>query len=490
VTAVALAHLTAALQATGMLRDVRGELPATVTGVTDDSRAVRPGFAFVAVPGTTADGHDYLNAVAESGAAVAVVEDPERTTIPALVVRDSRRAAAVVGAAYYNDPARAFTLVAVTGTNGKTTTASILRHLLDSDATPAASMGTLGVIVRSAGEPFPGGGGLTTPGPIEFHRVLRALADAGIRQLALEASSHALAQHRLDRAPFAAAVFTNLTRDHLDYHGTMDAYFAAKAQLVSLLGPGGVAVINADDPAWAALPASTTRITFGLSEAADVRAADVRYSGLGSLWTLRVQGHEYEVHLPLAGDFNVANALGAAAACIALGADAGAVAERLGTVPQVPGRLERLSESPAVFRDYAHTPNALERALAAMRPFAAGGRLIVVFGCGGDRDPGKRPHMGAIAEQLADHVVLTSDNPRTEDPERILDAIDGGMTRRDHERIEDRRSAIAHAIDVAVPGRDVVLLAGKGHETYQVRGTEKLSFDEALVVRELLAARK
>jgi UDP-N-acetylmuramoyl-L-alanyl-D-glutamate--2,6-diaminopimelate ligase len=449
---------------------------------------VRPGFAFVAVPGTTADGHDYLHAAAAAGAAIAIVEHPERSPVPALVVGDARRAAAVVGAAYYNDPARAFTLVAVTGTNGKTTTVGIVRHLLDTDATPAASMGTLGVLVRSAGDAFPGGGGLTTPGPIEFHRVLRALADAGIRQLALEASSHALAQHRLDRAPFAAAVFTNLTRDHLDYHETMEAYFAAKAHLVSLLGPGGVAVVNADDPAWAALPAATRRITFGLNEAADVRATDVQYRGLGSVWTLRVQDHEYDVHLPLAGDFNVANALGAAAACIALGADAGEVAERLATVPQVPGRLERLNEMPAVFRDYAHTPNALERALAAMRPFAAGGRLIVVFGCGGDRDPGKRPQMGAIAERLADHIVLTSDNPRTENPERILDDIEAGLTRRRHDRIEDRRAAIAHALDIAARDRDVILLAGKGHETYQVRGTEKLPFDEAVIVRELLAA--
>jgi UDP-N-acetylmuramoyl-L-alanyl-D-glutamate--2,6-diaminopimelate ligase len=405
-------------------------------------------------------------------------------------VRDGRRAAAVLAGAYYNDPSRALTVVGVTGTNGKTTTVGLLRHLLDDEGAHAASIGTLGILAGSDGRAVEGNSALTTPGPIELQRVLRQLVDRGVRTVAIEASSHALDQHRLDEISFAAGVFTNLTRDHLDYHRTMDAYLAAKSRLVSLIARTGVAIVSADDRVWDALPEARRRVTFGAVAPADIRATNAHYTLQGSTWTLRAGDKAYGVQLPLVGDFNVINALGAAATCIALGRDAADVAARLATAPQVSGRLERLADSPAVFRDYAHTPDALERALSAIRPFASGGRIVVVFGCGGDRDPGKRPLMGAIAERLADHVVLTSDNPRTENPERILDAIEGGMSHRGHERIENRREAIARALDVANPARDLVLLAGKGHETYQIRGTEKLPFDEAVVVRELLSDRR
>jgi UDP-N-acetylmuramoyl-L-alanyl-D-glutamate--2,6-diaminopimelate ligase len=452
--------------------------PAAVAGIADDSRRVVPGGAFVAVRGHAADGHDFLDAAVRHGAALCIVEDAARLPggIPALVVRDARRAAAVAAAAFHGGPAARLTLVAATGTNGKTTTVDMLRHLLDDPAGTAASIGTLGVRLGSAGAPLPGGSGLTTPGPVELQGLLRQLADAGVRTVAMETSSHALHQRRTEGVRFAAGVFTNFTRDHLDYHGTMAEYFAAKARLVACLADDGVAVVNADDPAWEALPPAPRRVTFGVARAADVHARNVTYGPRGSRFTLDGGGRAADVTLPLIGDFNVSNAVGAAAAALALGRPLDVVAARLTTMPQVPGRLERLGEGPTVLRDYAHTPDALERVLDAVRPFTPK-RLIVVFGCGGDRDRGKRPQMGAIAERRADVVVLTSDNPRTEDPERILDDIEAGMTRRDHRRIEDRRAAIAE------------LLAGKGHETYQIRGTTSHPFDEAEVVAELRAER-
>ena len=481
-----LEAVAAALDAAGVLLERRGSLPREASNITDDSRRVTPGSVFVAVPGTERDGHDFLAAAAESGAVAAIVEVPSRTKLPALVVRDSRRAAGLAAASAFGRPAEAMQLAAVTGTNGKTTTVNMLRHLLDEADARSASIGTLGAILGSAGETVPGGDGLTTPGPIELQRLFRTLLDTRVRSVAMEVSSHALHQRRVDGVSFDVAVFTNLTRDHLDYHGSMDAYRDSKTQLVDYLRPHGVIVVNADDPAWRYLPAGRRRVTFSVRAAsAEAHATDVRYGPRGSIWTLVLGGESACVNLPLVGDFNVANALAAGAAAWALGMPAERIAARLGTLPQVPGRLEMISDTPTVLRDYAHTPDALERALCAVRPFATG-KLIVVFGAGGDRDRGKRPEMGAVAEQFADHLILTSDNPRTEDPERILDDIASGLRRRGYERIEDRRQAIARALSIA--GRDdVVLLAGKGHETYQIRGTERLPFDERLIVRELLS---
>jgi UDP-N-acetylmuramoyl-L-alanyl-D-glutamate--2,6-diaminopimelate ligase len=478
-----------ALAAAGLLVEMRGELPAIARTIADDSRAVVPGALFVAVRGSARDGHEFLSAAAERGAVAAIVEDPSRTALPALVVREGRRAAAIAAAAAYGDPVRDLRLLAVTGTNGKTTTVGILRHLLDEPVGRSASIGTLGVLVGSEGVELPGGGGLTTPGPVELQRVLRALVDAGVRTVAMEVSSHSLDQRRVDGLRFEAAVFTNLTRDHLDYHETMEAYFAAKAKLVDYLAPGGAAVVNADDAAWGALPPAPRTLRFSAgANVADVYARRVTFTPRGSEWTLHVpEAKPAKVRLPLIGDFNVANALAAAAAAWALGMDGALVASRTATMPQVPGRLEIVNERPVVLRDYSHTPDSLERAIAAVRPFAAG-RLIVVFGCGGDRDRGKRPEMGRIAARGADVAIVTSDNPRTEDPERILDDIEAGMGDVPHERIEDRRDAIARALDLAGPD-DLVLLAGKGHETYQVRGTTKLPFDERQIVHEIVTER-
>jgi len=475
-----------ALARAGVLREVRGTLPDELTGITDDSRQVGPGSLFAAVRGTARDGHDFLSAIADRAGA-AIVEDASRTTLPALVVTDARRAAPIAAAVAYGEPGAKLKLVAVTGTNGKTTTVGMLRHLLDEgDAGRCASIGTLGVLVGSEGSPQPGGGGLTTPGPVELQRVLRTLVDAGVTTVAMEVSSHSLDQRRIDGLAFDAAVFTNLTRDHLDYHGTMEAYVAAKARLIEYLTPTGTAVINADDDAWQVLSRAPRQVRFSLAgNDADVRASNVRYTPGGSAWELQAGGARAAVQLPLVGDFNVANALGAAAAAWAIGLPNDEIARRLSSLPQVPGRLERIHERPTVLRDYAHTPDALERALMAVRPFADR-RLIVVFGCGGDRDRGKRPQMGAIAERLADHVIVTSDNPRTEDPDRIIDDIEAGMRGGNHERITDRHDAIARALTIAVRD-DVIVLAGKGHETYQIRGTIAYPFDEREIVRELVS---
>jgi UDP-N-acetylmuramoyl-L-alanyl-D-glutamate--2,6-diaminopimelate ligase len=481
---ISVQRLTAALTAAGLLVEVRGKLPETVTSVEDDSRRVGPGSLFVAVKGSERDGHAFLDRAREAGAAAAVVEVTGGTALPAIVVRDGRRAAGIVAAAAYDEPVKSLKLIGVTGTNGKTTTVHMLRHLLDDPRAPAASIGTVGILVGSEGREFADDTGLTTPGPIQLQRLLRSLVDAGVRTVAMEVSSHALHQRRVEGLAFEAAVFTNLTRDHLDYHRTMDEYRAAKEQLCRYLAPHGTVVVNLDDPAWRTMAVDRRKVTFSAKVSnAEVRSENVSFDPKGSRWTLVAGSERREVHLPLIGDFNVANALGAAAAAYAMGMSVSAIAAKLGTLPQVPGRLEVILDQPTVLRDYAHTPDALERALSAVRPFT-NGRLIVVFGAGGDRDPGKRPQMGAIAERLADVAIVTSDNPRTEDPERILDQIAEGMKKKSYLRIEDRRAAIGRALESARPG-DVILLAGKGHETYQIRGTEKLPFDEKEIVSEL-----
>jgi UDP-N-acetylmuramoyl-L-alanyl-D-glutamate--2,6-diaminopimelate ligase len=302
----------------------------------------------------------------------------------------------------------------------------------------------------------------------------------------MEASSHSLDQGRLDGLSFAAGVFTNLTRDHLDYHGTMEAYLASKLRLSALLGLSGIEVVNLDEDVWTSMPPRTPRLTFGSHHAADVRASEIVLDASGSRFKLSGKFGAAEASLPLLGDFNVANALAAAATALGLGLGLADVVGRLARSPQVPGRMERISDVPCiVLRDYAHTPDALERALTSLRPLTAG-RLIVVFGCGGDRDRGKRPLMGRIAAELSDLAIATSDNPRTENPESIIDDIEQGMGGMPHVRVPDRLAAIHAALDQGRPG-DTILLAGKGHETYQVLGTEKVPFDERAIVQQAVS---
>ena len=478
-----LARVLDALRREDLLLDAPRDLP-EITGITTDSRAVVPGALYAAVRGSETDGHRFVADAARRGAAAALVEVPQEAGLAQVLVRDGRRAALAAARAWHGDPSRQLVLIGVTGTNGKTTTTGLLRHLLNG-AGSAGSIGTLGAY-DGAGATVPSAA-LTTPGPVDLQATLAALRDRGTTHVVMETSSHSLDQGRLHGLTFAAAVFTNLTRDHLDYHGTMEHYLAAKLRLSSYLALDGIEVVNLDDPAWRAMPDRNGRVTFGRHQAADVRASGLAMDAAGSRFRLESRWGSAEVALPLLGDFNVANALAAAACALGMGRPIGEVAQRLAAAPQVPGRMERIASRPCtVLRDYAHTPDALERALATLRPLTEG-KLIVVFGCGGDRDRGKRPIMGRIAAELADLAVVTSDNPRTEDPEAIIHDIEEGMGAGPHLRQTDRREAIALALQAARPD-DTVLLAGKGHETYQVIGTEKLPFDEREIVRALAGA--
>jgi UDP-N-acetylmuramoyl-L-alanyl-D-glutamate--2,6-diaminopimelate ligase len=458
--------------------------------VTVDSRAARPGALFGAVCGTHQDGHRFLTEVHASGAAAAMVERADAALdLPQLVVADARAASAFAAAEFHGDPWDDLLLVGITGTNGKTTTAAIVRHLL-ATRFAAASVGTLGIIGPD-GVVVPGSEGLTTPGPVEVAAWLRRLADGGVRGAAMEVSSHALDQRRVTAVRFDAAIFTNLSRDHLDYHGTLEAYRDAKLRLLDLLKPGCVAAANIDDAVWKGVAERAERcLTFGVGTVAEIRAEDVAIAQGGMRWTLCTPDGSAPVHLPLFGAYNVSNALGAAAALWSRGWSADELAAGLESLPQVPGRLECVTGQPGVptvLIDYAHTPDALARALTAVRPLVRG-RLIAVFGAGGDRDVGKRPEMGRVAALSADLVVVTSDNPRTEDPESIIDAIESGMGDAPRLRVADRADAIRRALDEAGED-DLILLAGKGHETYQVWGTEKRPFDERQVVRSILEHR-
>jgi len=457
---------------------------ATITGLAVDSRKVRPGTLFIAVRGTTTDGHRFIGQAVASGAAAVVAEQEVDAPIPTVVVRDGKAAAQRLAEAWYRAPARELDLVAVTGTNGKTTTTAIMRHLLDHDH-DAGTIGTLGAFDGRGAPVESSAGSLTTPGPLELQATLRGLIDHGVRSVAMEASSHALDQGRLDGLTFVAGIFTNLTHEHLDYHRTLDDYLGAKLRLADLVAAEGILSVNADDPAWRSLRADGRAVSWGAASDADVATRDPVYTPTGTRFTLGGRFGTREIAMPLIGDFNVANAAGAATVALARGMPIDAVMERLATAPQVPGRMEQLASQPfVVLRDYMHTPDAYQRVLGMLRPLVPG-RLWVLFGCGGNRDAGKRPVMGRIAAEFADRVVLTTDNPRHEDPDRIIDDIVAGMPAGSFDRILDREEAIARTLERARPG-DTVLLAGKGHETYQIEGDTKRHFDEREIVRALL----
>jgi UDP-N-acetylmuramoyl-L-alanyl-D-glutamate--2,6-diaminopimelate ligase len=479
-----LAAVVGALREAGLLLRAP-EGPLAITGVTADSRRVEPGMLFCAVEGTAADGHRFLAEARSRGAVAALVTHEVADPILQIVVRDGRAAAAAASAAWFGRPAERLRLVGVTGTNGKSTTVALARHLLNA-AGDVGALGTLGGC-DGQGNALPDDAGLTTPGPVELHAAFAELVRRGVRTVVMETSSHALHQRRVAGLHFAAAVFTNLTHDHLDYHGDYENYLAAKALLSTHVVPGGIEAVNLDDPAWDGLPRrdGLRRLTYGTRAGADVSAEAVRLDARGAAFRLHLGPAAAAALVPLIGEFNVSNALAAATVAWGLGLEPGAIVARLGDAPQVPGRMERLVAGDyTVLRDYAHTPDALRRALLALRPLTPG-RLVVLFGAGGDRDRRKRPVMGEIAAREADLAVVTSDNPRTEDPERIIDDIEGGMGGTAHLRIPDRRAAIHRALALLRPG-DCLLLAGKGHETYQVVGTDRLPFDERAIVRDAL----
>jgi UDP-N-acetylmuramoyl-L-alanyl-D-glutamate--2,6-diaminopimelate ligase len=488
--------LASVLRADGLLTEVVGREDAAVLGVAQDSRAVAPGDVFVAWRGSAVDAHDFVGAAVEAGAVAAVVERPlPGIDVPQLVVRDGRRAAALVADRVLGTPSADLHFAAVTGTNGKTTTAWMLRHLL-AGMGPSAALGTLGVIgpdgVRE------GSAALTTPGPVALSETLARLRDEGVEWLTLEASSHALDQGRLAALAFDVAVYTNLSQDHLDYHGTLEAYRDAKLLLVDQVGPEGAVVVNAADPAWAAIrhPRLIRYAVEGLGEAgpaggaatADLVASSVHIDAGGSAFTVAWAGEQRRVHLPLPGGFNVENALAALGAALSAGVALDDAVERLASVPQVPGRMEVVVREPfTVLIDFAHTPDALDSLLSGVRALSDG-TLRVLFGAGGDRDRTKRPRMGAAVARYADRIWLTSDNPRTEDPERILDDIAEGLGGAEHVREADRVRAIRGIVAEARRG-DVVVLAGKGHEVVQVVGAERRPLDEREVVAEAMRLR-
>ncbi|MDQ0472879.1 UDP-N-acetylmuramoyl-L-alanyl-D-glutamate--2,6-diaminopimelate ligase [Labrys wisconsinensis] len=458
-----------------------------IVGITVDSRAAQPGWLFCAMPGIKADGMDFA-AQAVANGAVAVLGEraaPLPEGIAFAGVPNARKALSHVAAAFH--PRQPATIAAVTGTSGKTSVAAFVRQIWAALGLPAASIGTVG-LVAPWGETY---GSLTTPDPVALHALLDEVAGRGVTHLAMEASSHGLDQHRLDGVRLAAGGFTNLSRDHLDYHPTLEAYRDAKLRLFSeLLPPGAAAAIETDHPeAQAFVDAAAARglnvLTVG-EKGSGIKLLSIDVQGFSQGLRLEHRGAVHAVRLPLAGRFQVENALVAAGLCIGCGAEPAAVFAALERLEGAKGRLERVGavNGAPVFVDYAHKPDALEKALEALRPFVRD-RLVVVFGCGGDRDPGKRPMMGAIAARLADRVIVTDDNPRSEDPAAIraaaLAAAPGAI------EIGDRGEAIRTAVAELRPG-DALLIAGKGHEPGQIVGRTVLPFSDHEVARAAISA--
>jgi UDP-N-acetylmuramoyl-L-alanyl-D-glutamate--2,6-diaminopimelate ligase len=470
------------------LRELLGDGPEVdVVALAYDNRAVVPGTLFFCVPGFTRDGHDFAPDAVARGAAALVVQRPLGLGVPELLVSDVRTAMARAAARMYGDPTAELPVVGITGTSGKTTTTYVVRHLLEAAGRPCGLRG--GVTAVIGGEER--AAVRTTPEAIDLQATFREMLDAGDRACAMEVSSHALELHRADGIHFAAAAFTNLSQDHLDFHSDMESYFAAKLRLFEEFDVGRSIVVVDDE--WGRRLASELdgAVTVSLEGPADWTAAQ-HCSGLGgNAFTVRSPAGEAAVELPLRGRFNAANALVALAAGDALGLELGQMAEALRTVVPVPGRVQAVDEGQgfALLVDYAHKPGALEKVLASARELASG-RVLVVFGAGGDRDRAKRPLMGEIAARLADRVIVTSDNPRSEPPEAIIDEILGGVPQGAFhvEREADRRAAIARAVELAEPG-DVVVVAGKGHEQGQEHaGGRKEPFDDVEVARAALRA--
>lgn len=471
---------------------VRGSAEVEISSVCSDSRKVTAGAVFVALPGAQAHGEHFV-AEALANGAVAVVSQSEVPSGGAVLVlvADVRRAFAELACAFFGRPSESLKIAGVTGTNGKTTTAFLIQHICDAALMRCGLVGTVQYKVGERVLPAT----RTTPDAWELQSLLAQMRDAGCKGAVLEVSSHAIVQQRVRGVDVDAAVFTNLTQDHLDYHGTMDAYFEAKAGF--LLGVGSqrfkhaTAIVNVDDRFGAQLldrlvQAGIKTASFGLGSRAEFRASNCRTDRNGSSFQLDAAGRSWLVRLPLIGMFNISNALAAIAAASAMGVDIRTAVLALASAPGVPGRMQAVPGKRAfkVFVDYAHTDDALRNALKTLRDLQPR-HLIVVFGCGGDRDAGKRALMGAAAEEGADWTILTSDNPRSEEPGRIVDDIVLGMRRKTHEVVLDRKAAIRRAIESAGP-RDIVLIAGKGHETVQEMGGKVEPFDDVAIAASVI----
>jgi UDP-N-acetylmuramoyl-L-alanyl-D-glutamate--2,6-diaminopimelate ligase len=451
-----------------------------------DSRKVGPGALFLALPGGHVNGADFLPAALKSGAVAVLTEAQEQlVALPQLSVPEARAAMAQAGRAFFGEPSEGLRLTAITGTNGKTTTAYLLRHILTQTVGQCGMTGTIEYDLGAGAQPAV----MTTPESLDLYRYYARMADGGCQFAVSEVSSHSLTKQRVAGVCFAAAVFTNLTQDHLDYHGNMENYFRAKAVLFEGLRPESLALLNSDDPYSERLAAMTPArvMTYGVAGDADFRAEVLSLSTVGTVFKFSCSRYQAEVHMGLLGAYNVHNALAAVAVAVEMGVEPPAAVEALSNFEGVPGRLESVDcgQDFRVLVDYAHTDEALRSVLGSLGELYPR-RVITVFGCGGDRDRGKRPRMGRVVEELSDVAVVTSDNPRSEEPGAIIEDILQGLQSPDAAVVEaDRGVAIARAIDLAETG-DVVLIAGKGHETYQILGSRRIDFDDREVARRAL----
>ncbi len=460
-----------------------------ITDVVNDSRAVTPGSLFVAVRGFETDGHRYIPQAVAQGAAAVVCEEEPAVPVPYVLVKNSRKALARSACRFFGDPSSKMTVIGVTGTNGKTTTTYLVKHLLEEVL--GAKVGLIGTNGNMIGSELLHSE-RTTPESRDLQALLAQMAQAGCTHVVMEVSSHALDLDRVDSVHYQVGMFTNLTQDHLDYHKTMENYAAAKAKLFTMCAKG---VVNRDDP-WAGemlAQATCPVLTYGVKDGgADLTARDIRYSAAGVHFTAVYGGEQVPVSLAIPGTFSVYNALGVLACMLQLGISLREAAAAMATATGVKGRVEVVPTDGdyTILIDYAHTPDALENVLTSMRA-VTNGRLVALFGCGGDRDRTKRPLMGRIAAECADFVVVTSDNPRTEEPEAIIQEILAGMehTSTPRQVIVNRPEAIAWAIEHHQPG-DVIVLAGKGHEDYQIIGKTKIHMDEREIVAEILKRRR
>ncbi len=484
-----------------VLKTVRGSLDIEISSICDDSRRVETGSLFVAYRGEHDDGHSFVQAAVAAGASAVLVEEWCDVSCTQVIVPSTRRVAPYVAHAIAGFPARAMTMVAVTGTNGKTTTTMLIEQILQAYG---KTTGLIGTIEQRTSRGELRSSHMTTPEAVELVRVLREMRELNTQYVVMEVSSHALSLARVAGIPFRIAAFTNLTQDHLDFHGSMEAYGQTKGKLFSRLGNDflavadgslPVAVLNADDPWSVAYARETVHqvISYGFAESADVHAADVSITADGVSFQLHTFAGDEFLRLQMTGRFSVYNALCASASALALGVPLSVIKSALEGVAGVPGRFERvLAGQPyTILVDYSHTPDSLENALTTIREFCAG-RVFTVVGCGGDRDRKKRPVMAQIALKYSDFTVLTSDNPRTEDPDSILDDMEAGIAdaaREAYTRETLRAEGIRAALMRAGEG-DVVLIAGKGHETYQIIGATKYDFDDRVVAAEILRGQR
>jgi UDP-N-acetylmuramoyl-L-alanyl-D-glutamate--2,6-diaminopimelate ligase len=472
---------------------VEGPLDREIAGLVYDSRRVMPGMVFVAIPGVNADGHDFINTAIARGASAIICERNgfSSSRVTKIKVADARETLARAAASFYQHPSTKLQVIGVTGTNGKTTVAFMIKELLEASGVKTGLLGTVRYEIGDRVIPAH----RTTPESLEVQEMMAQMVTSGCKACVMEVSSHALEQKRVAGIAFDAAIFTNLTQDHLDFHGTMDNYFAAKQKLFTKTANGskrGAVVVNIDDAFGVRLANESdvaVKLTYGIRGAASLRATNIHLGADFSSFTVEAQDKTFACKLPLIGRHNIYNALAAIGAALALGIDTKKIQSALANMSHVPGRLESIScgQPFAVFVDYAHTDDALRNVLTTVREVTKG-RVLLLFGCGGNRDSGKRAKMGRVAAEFADHTVITSDNPRNEQPEKIAAQIEEGflaLKQRDYVIELDRKRAISEIIALAKTG-DTVLLAGKGHETYQEFEDTVVPFDDRVYAREAL----